>query len=112
LVVEQPVAIGGSTVLLGFLGSEARRIHAKSLLDRLATLFLDEVSGALRDHARLTAKRKPLAPSAVVRPGMRLHLALSGGAPLSTKELESALMARARSRFRVGSGRGRSRGGL
>jgi hypothetical protein len=111
LVVEQPVAIGTSTVVLGLLQKETRRLDTRFLVDRVATLLLDELSPELREYAQLTANRKVLPPSARIHPGMRLRLTMRKGAPLSMKELERELLLRARSRFRVRSRSGRSRGG-
>jgi hypothetical protein len=108
LVVEQPLVIGASIVALELLPREARRLDVKSLVDRVASILLDEISPELRGYVQLTANRRALAPSARIEPGKRLRLVLRKGAPLSTKELERQLLARARSRFRVRSQSGRS----
>ncbi|HVW30769.1 MAG TPA: hypothetical protein VHC69_35675 [Polyangiaceae bacterium] len=107
LVVERTVAVGKSAVVLGLLPNEEQGLNAQFLVDRFATLFLDELSPELRDYARLAAVGKPLAPPARIPRGKRVRLTLSPGAPLSMKELERELLTRARSRFRVRSQGGR-----
>ena len=106
LVVEQPVTIGSSTVVLGLLPKETKRLGAKHVVERLSTLLLDDVSTDLRSYVRLTANGKKLPAGAAIRPATRLRVALEEAAPMSIKELERELTSRAQSRFRAPKGRG------
>jgi hypothetical protein len=100
LVFEQPVRLGSTVIVLGFLSREQRRLDAKTIAERFATLHLDDARKPLTKFVRLHASRKLLARSAPVRQGTTLRLTLAEGAPMSVKELERQLQVDARSRFR------------
>jgi hypothetical protein len=99
-VVEQPLRVGKTDLVLGFLPVELRRLNAKTLLDRFAALHLEDEDESCREHLRLYSGTKMLTASAAIRPGTRLRLSLAGGAPSSLEELEARLVTAARARYR------------
>jgi hypothetical protein len=96
LVFEVKVAVGRTKLLLGFLEGEARRVTAKTIIARIASLYANDVHDELEASCRLEKSRKPLTKSHVVRGGAALRLLLVSQAPLTVGELEDRIRANSR----------------